>query len=129
MKEITDRLDTLIAEVRALRAAVENGAPRRRVDPDELHVALAAAIHAATAGTIFTARELAAHASLDAQEALRAAIVAVCGTLAARRIGKAARRLESAGLLERVGADGSGVLWVSRTIETPRNPHRRLAIA
>jgi hypothetical protein len=128
-----DQVNEILHELRLIREALSNP-PRRRVHLDEAHVALARAIAAATGGRIFTASEAVEHARLDGQEALGAAIAGVCGgSLNPRRLGKALRRIEGSDVgnvvVERVGADGSGVLWVCRVSVPVETPLRRFSIA
>jgi hypothetical protein len=130
---VTDeQADAIIAELKAIREALSHP-PRRRVALDAQHVELARAIAVSTAGTIFTAAEACEHARLEGQETLREAIAGACGSLSARRLGKALRRLEAADagnvVVERVGSDAAGALWVSRVIETQQTPLRRFSIA
>jgi hypothetical protein len=107
--EVVRLLGEIRDEVRLLRETLGRR-PRRA--PDEAHVALARAVAAATAGRVFSARELLQHSTLDGQEDLRAAIVGVCGPGAgARSLGKALRRCENADLdgvvITRAGTDGN----------------------
>jgi hypothetical protein len=94
---------------------------QRRVPRDGRHVALLAAIAEEAAETVWSARELVDHARVS--EPLRSALLAACGALNARKTGKLLARLEGvdlAGLLvERIGADGSGIVWTVRKLKKP----------
>jgi hypothetical protein len=105
---IADRLDALIAEVRAVRRLLE----ARQAPRDDRHAALLQAIAGAAGTAAFTAAELIAHAQVEG--ALRSALMASCG-MNARKLGRMLRRLEGAELggyaIERCGEESAGVIW------------------
>ena len=110
---MTDEL--ILAELRAIRALLERKAPR-----DERHDVLVQAIAVAANGAAFSVSELLAHAQVS--ESLRSSILASCGELNGRKLGRLLRRIEGAEV-QRCGEDSSGVIWIVK----PRKA--RLSIA
>ena len=105
----------LRAEVTALRRSIEHQPARKRAQ----QFLAAIAGHAGTRA--FSASELVRHAALRDSDELRNAIVARCGALVARKVGRALRGIEGqqlGGLMVcRVGADRDGLLWLVRACE------------
>jgi hypothetical protein len=109
--------DTIIALLRELRAgqlmlnakvdALRADLARRRVPPDDGPLLLA--IATATAGRVFSSKELRAHARADAD------LAQALGRLSSRQIGKRLRALAGRDVggfvVRRVGRDGDGTIW------------------
>ena len=111
---MTDELGSaILQELRAIRQALE----RRQTPRDDQHAALLQAIAQAAGSAAFTSAELIAHASVAGE--LRTAFLASCG-LSARKLGRLLRKCEGVEcggvVIERVGADNSGVVWVVRKL-------------
>lgn len=121
---MTDVLREILAEVRAIRAAVE----ARRPAEDAATANALRQIHARTGDRVFTAGDLAEHSQLPTAAPLRAALQSVVRTVNARSLGRFLRRAEGSNqhglIVRRVGTDRDGVLWkieahaVSASFET-----------
>jgi hypothetical protein len=117
-------LTALLDEMRAVRRLLEEA---RRPEPGEARYAeLVRAIAATARERVFSSAELIQHAEVATE--LRAAIVSAIGSLNARKLGRALRRVEGtdiAGLVvARVGADSGGVSWRIR-VSGAQNPETR----
>ena len=102
---------------------------QRRPEPGDVRYSeLVRVIAATTRERVFSSAELIAHSELV--PGLRAAIVSAIGSLNARKLGRALRRVEGtdiAGLVvARVGADSGGVSWRIR-VSGVQNPESRTA--
>jgi hypothetical protein len=110
-------LREILVELRGLRADLAPRRPTPRADFGE-HLR---AISAVVGNRVFSVNELLEFAGLPEGEALRAALVALVGSLNGRRLGKFMREIEGrdvAGLrVERVGEDRLGIAWVLRVCE------------
>jgi hypothetical protein len=106
-------LHEILSEVRALRAEFRAAVPNRRArsEGDEELLRL---ILEATEGRKFSAFELIDHLEIADAAPLRAALLAVAGSLSTMKVGKLLQRLERLQgdiILERVGRDRLGVVW------------------
>jgi hypothetical protein len=126
-ERVLERLAAIEAAILRLADLIERG-NLRPARPD--HSGLLAAIFEAVEGRAFTVSELLVHARIDL--GLRAAIVAAVGSLNGRALGRALRRIEGIEIcgvvIERVGADSSGVIWSVKPSKTlPAIPRARAA--
>ena len=115
--EIRDELRALRRDFDALpRALIAAQRERGTASADDSARYLLRAISDFVGVRVFSAGELARHATLPQSTDLNAAIVRACGVVNARRIGKALARVEGQSIdglvISRVGADAAGVVWV-----------------
>jgi hypothetical protein len=118
LREVLERVDALAARIAAIGAQVDEirAARRPRQRPLEPGAeALVQAIAEHVGKLLFAARDLVNHAQLRAGSGLCEAILAVCGALSGRRLGKFLRRVEGREIggqkIVRVGADRDGATW------------------
>jgi hypothetical protein len=110
-----DLMLQLIDEVRGLRAEVRALLGARRPPPDAAGEALLRAIHDHVRERPFTCFDLVDHVEVANAEKLGAAIMAACGALSPRRVGRLLRSIEGEPLeglrVVRVGISRAGILW------------------
>lgn len=113
-----ESLDDIRDDIRALRADVARLLSDSGTLGDD-KAALVSALDAATQGLKFCVSELLLHAEVVADRSadlrLRAAIVAACGSINGRRLGKLLSRIEGKDVdglkVVRVGTSRDGIIW------------------
>lgn len=110
-----DLLRQVLAEVRALRLAMEDAGLLQSSAPD---AALVAAIGEAVGGREFTAAELVGHVETVGDPLARLMAAGLGGKLTSRAVGKLLARLDGKpcdGLeVRRLGDDRNGAIWAVR---------------